>query len=243
MKKYISVLLFLLFTITFFVGCNSSSNEDNNDNQDNTPTPPVEEEILPTGIEISLGDNSIWTIEETYIYAHITPSNATNKDVEWTFSDPTTAYIYDNDLCPKKAGKTTITATTCNGISATVEFEVKDFCSLDFDYPLTFEYGSATYQIKDFDFSWYEYKDSGAYSEKIQYKVDGQKIADTKGDNNGTTGFITDFNLYDKDGYMVNNESVFVSTLFTGDKFKDDLIFYDVPKSGAPYTLKWVKRV
>lgn len=243
MKKYISILLFLLFTITFFVGCSSSSNEDNNDNQGNTPTPPVEEDILPTGIEISIGRNSIWEIEETYIYAHITPSDTTNKEVEWTFSDPSVAYIYDDEITPKKAGKTTITATTCNGISATVELEVKQFCHLEFDYPLTFQYRSSTYQINDFDFSWYVYNDSGAYSEKIKYKVDGQKTADTKGDNNGTSGYITDFNLYDKDGYLVSNVSVYVSTLFVGDKFKDDLIFYDVPKSGAPYTLKWVKRV
>ena len=246
MKKYISILLFLLFTITFFVGCNSSSNEDNNDNQDNTPTPPVEEDILPTDVEIDLYDNWLWDInEKTSIDVKITPSSATNQEIEWNFSNPKVAHIDGNDLIVDSPGKTTITATTCNGISATVEFEVRQFFYLNFECPLYVidkSYSNSTVTIRIDSIRFYKqfyYNSTIGYV--IYFEAEGVKISDTRGENHRTTTNIN-FCLYDKDNYVTasGEGTLQARSLIVGDKFKNTMMFYSAPYSGAPYTLKWV---
>ena len=67
-------------------------------------------EVCPTSLTLNVGD-----IE--YLCASITPSNATNQTVTWCSSNENVATVglYTGKVTAKKAGTTTITATTADG--------------------------------------------------------------------------------------------------------------------------------
>ena len=78
-----------------------------------TVNPPVAVtgvEVCPTSLTINVGD-----IE--YLCASITPYNATNQTVTWCSSNENVATVglYTGKVTAKKAGTTTITATTADG--------------------------------------------------------------------------------------------------------------------------------
>ncbi len=78
-----------------------------------TVTPPVAVtgvEVYPTSLTMNVGDTD-------YLCKTIYPSNATNQTVTWCSSDDSVAEIntYSGKITAKKAGTTTITATTADG--------------------------------------------------------------------------------------------------------------------------------
>lgn len=78
-----------------------------------TVNPPVAVtgvEVCPTSLTMNVGD-----IE--YLCASITPSNATNQTLTWCSSNENVATVglYTGKVTAKKAGATTITATTADG--------------------------------------------------------------------------------------------------------------------------------
>lgn len=253
MKKllYIISVLSVIFILLTFSACADSHNDSSNLN--NGEMPSIDEttkEILPDGIEINFSNTSVWEVSNNmYISTTITPSDATDKEVTWSFSNPGIVSIYDNELEPLKPGTTTITATTCNGVSDTIEVEVKPVCYREFDLPLMFSEGTSAsflqrYEITEIDFSWYVYTSDdryGQYAESIEFEIQGSKIYDAQGSSNDTISYIARINLYDKDGYLVDSQSISVMGLLLNDKFKKTVRFYDVPLSGAPYTARIVE--
>ena len=241
MKKIISLLLLFLFSVGVFVGCNSASNEE--DNQNNSPLQPVEEEILPTGIDIELPIYStIWDISSNInAIATITPANATNTNITWTSSNPDVASIYTTTstyINPQSAGTTIITATTSNGIFDTYELEVKSFCTYDFDLPLTYSKGTSSYR-KTYKITNIEYLYNRSYS-RLTFNVECTKTYDAEGSNNASSDTIARINLYDSEGYQVESRPIIVSGLLLNDKVIDETVFFDVPTYDAPYTVKIV---
>lgn len=83
------------------------------------PIPVIDVDVCPTSLTMNVGD-----IE--YLCASITPYNATNQTVTWCSSNENVATVglYTGKVTAKKAGTTTITATTADGgfaASCTVE--------------------------------------------------------------------------------------------------------------------------
>jgi alpha-amylase len=74
--------------------------------------------VTPNSISLSVGGKK--TIE-----VYITPSNATNKNVTWSSSNPTVATISNGVVIGKSRGNTVITVKTANGKTATTYVEVK----------------------------------------------------------------------------------------------------------------------
>ena len=76
----------------------------------NPPIPVTDIDICPTSLTMNVGD-----VE--YLCKTITPSNATNQSVTWCSSDESVASvgIHSGRITAKRAGKTTITATTVDG--------------------------------------------------------------------------------------------------------------------------------
>ncbi len=76
----------------------------------NSPVAVTGVEVCPTSFTMNVGD-----IE--YLCASITPSNATNQTVTWCSSNENVATVglYTGKVTAKKAGTTTITATTADG--------------------------------------------------------------------------------------------------------------------------------
>ena len=76
----------------------------------NAPVAVTGVDVCPTNLPMNVGD-----IE--YLCASITPSNATNQTVTWCSSNENVATVglYTGKVIAKKAGTTTITATTVDG--------------------------------------------------------------------------------------------------------------------------------
>lgn len=73
--------------------------------------------VSVTGISVSPTSKSMYVGCTDYLYATIYPSNATNQTVTWCSSDDSVAEVntYSGKVTAKKAGTTTITATTADG--------------------------------------------------------------------------------------------------------------------------------
>jgi len=80
-----------------------------------------------TGVSLDKTSISLFAGDTTTLSATITPSNATNKNVTWSSTNPDVAEVSTNGIVSaKKQGTTTITATTVDGnLKATCPVEVK----------------------------------------------------------------------------------------------------------------------
>lgn len=91
--------------------------------------------------DIVLEENSE---ESVTLTANVFPSNSLDRSVTWTSSNPDIATVSNTGVVkPLKAGKTTITATTVNGMSAScmvyvMGFQVSlpEYCSLNESYEI-----------------------------------------------------------------------------------------------------------
>ncbi len=90
---------------------------------DNTQTPTV---INPTGVQLLGLSNGLKVGGTAEIKASVLPTNATNKTLTWKSSDTNIVKVDSNGkVTGVKAGKATITATTSNGISGSIEITVE----------------------------------------------------------------------------------------------------------------------
>ena len=88
--------------------------------------PPSDQELIaPSGISIVTPRVNINQNGSVSLYAEVTPVEAFNKAVNWSSSNPRIVEVTGAGATAtlkwKSAGKATITATTCNGLSASVE--------------------------------------------------------------------------------------------------------------------------
>lgn len=72
--------------------------------------------IAVTGVTVAPKTSSVAMGATRNLSATVAPSNATNKSVNWTSSDPLTATVSASGVVtPVKAGTCTITVTTVDG--------------------------------------------------------------------------------------------------------------------------------
>ena len=112
---------------------NSSSIPDTPDTPD-TPDKP-DTNVKVTGITLNKDSLSIDKIGGTYTLSYtITPSNATNKNVTWTTSEPTIASINNGIITANANGSTVITIrTTDGGYTDTCTITVNDISYVEGD--------------------------------------------------------------------------------------------------------------
>ncbi len=90
---------------------------------DNTSTPTV---INPTGVQLMGLSNGLKVGGTADIKYSILPTNATNKQLTWKSSNTAIATVDSNGKVKGiKAGKVTITATTTNGITGSIDVTVE----------------------------------------------------------------------------------------------------------------------
>lgn len=78
-----------------------------------------------------------------------------------------------------------------------------------------------------------EYSFDSDYTPTLSIVVSGQKQS---GSNSAGYDMVS-YKLYDSDGYMVDSGNLYLQSLSAGDKFKEEIIVYDVTP-GETYTLK-----
>ncbi|MDE5836939.1 MAG: Ig-like domain-containing protein, partial [Paramuribaculum sp.] len=87
-----------------------------------TVIPPV---IEADGITLNITQTEIYTDETLQLMATVSPDDTTDKTVTWSSSNGEIATVDENGLVsPISEGKTTITATTANGLTASCEVTV-----------------------------------------------------------------------------------------------------------------------
>ena len=92
--------------------------------------PETIEQIPATGITVSKSSVSILEGNSETVTATVTPSNATNKTVTWTSSNPSVATVAGGKITGVSVGSATITAKTSNGLTATVSVKVSQNTSI-----------------------------------------------------------------------------------------------------------------
>lgn len=106
---------------------------------------------------------------------------------------------------------------TCDSLP--LELKVKDYLGNT----------ESTIQINDVSYNF-----DSDYLPQLKITISGEKTYGAK--NSGYD--IISYKLYDSDGYMINSGNIYLRSLSTGDKFKDDsLVIYDITP-GTSYTLK-----
>ncbi len=89
-------------------------------------------EVVVTGVTLSESYLVLTETERKTLVATITPSNATNKHITWTSSDPTVVSVSkDGKVTGLKLGQSIITATADNGQNDTCVVEVKESIPLN----------------------------------------------------------------------------------------------------------------
>ena len=86
--------------------------------------------IPVTDVTLSKTSVSVMEAESTTVTATVAPSNATNKSVTWTSSDTSVATVSGGVIKGVSVGTATITASSNNGIKATVKVTVKENTSI-----------------------------------------------------------------------------------------------------------------
>lgn len=83
------------------------------------------EEVLPNSIYLDKQTLSLYRGEQTNVNATVNPSNATDKSVVWTSSDPDVATVDRNgNILATGKGRAMVQASTVNGLTASVEVNV-----------------------------------------------------------------------------------------------------------------------
>ena len=110
-------------------------------------------QIVATGISLNAQSIGFTGAGQTAtLTATITPSDATNKDVTWTSSDPTVTTVSNTGVVTAVAnGTATITATTCDGTNLTascmVNVTIKEAQTLALASLPAMTYGNAAYTL------------------------------------------------------------------------------------------------
>ena len=80
--------------------------------------------VKPTSIKLNKTSATMYYGDEMTLTATLEPSNVTEKTITWTSSNPAVATVNNGVVKAKSAGKTTITAKTVNGLTATCNITV-----------------------------------------------------------------------------------------------------------------------
>lgn len=72
----------------------------------------TEKEVAVTGVTLNTDTLNLGIGNKASLLATVAPSNATNKAITWSSSDPTVANVVDGVVTALKSGETTITVTT-----------------------------------------------------------------------------------------------------------------------------------
>jgi len=118
----------------------------------------VREQIYPTSIilnktSISLLRHETKTLEYNRDYT-VLPANATSTSVTWSGSDSIVTITEDGHLTALKGGKTAITATTENGLTATINITVEEIKTKFISVKNSLDFiGIATGTTKQIEFS------------------------------------------------------------------------------------------
>ena len=78
----------------------------------------------PTSIKLDKTSDIMYYGNEMTLTETLTPSYVTETTITWTSSNPTVATVNNGTVKAKSAGKTTITAKTVNGLTATCDITV-----------------------------------------------------------------------------------------------------------------------
>jgi glucan-binding YG repeat protein len=190
--------------------------------------------VKPTRIEISKRSLYIQVGKTANLTAVISPSNATNKEVQWTSANKSVATVDSNGKVTAKAsGTTTIYATTSNGLQASCTIYVKGWYQSAGKWYFNDDNGKATNKwIKDSS-KWYYVDAKGVMQTNKWIKSSGKYYyVDSKGVMS-TNKWIKSSGKYyyvDKNGIMQANKWIKASGKY-----------YYVDSKGVMSTNKWIK--
>ena len=140
-------------------------------------------EVKPESIKLSKTSLSLMKGETAKITATISPNNASDKSIRWSSSSSYVASVENGKIKAEGRGTTTITATTSNGKSASVDVTVKEkspitikgfkftkdyVCGVEWNFSIT---NNTKKQINYINLKWYNFNGVGDY---VYDRIDGK---------------------------------------------------------------------
>ena len=104
-NKLVKLIISSILSICLLSSCSTKSN-----NKD-----PLEQTVNVSGVTLNKNDLSLYIGEKETLIATITPSAATNKDINWSSSDISVASINNGEVTALSTGSTIISVTSVDG--------------------------------------------------------------------------------------------------------------------------------
>ena len=237
----IRIMTISLIALSFiFASCGDEKNSNNKNNNVKSNNPAIPAIIEVENITIEMSNTHFQTDRgREKIKAIIVPSNATNKEIEWTSSSNYIWVDSSDYLRCNGSGKVIITATANNGVFASKEIDVIPIMSFPkppfmVGYYITDLYTSA--RITKIDWSWYYNTTTYALTD-IEFSFSGEKIYDKYGaKSNSRCRWIV--KIYDKNDIVVDTKTGSTPDLVVGDKFADRKVKFSANRDKAPYRIE-----
>ena len=229
-KKFLAAGLALATVFLSGCGANTGTNENNN-----VSTPPKQEK---SGIEtIQFTDaekgklvnytdtfNGVYnvSIENLNISCSFYNSKKADEAISLSIDDPTVVELIDTTLNTDfksslsfsykilKEGKTTVTATSSQGVTASTELNVKLFCSFSTDY---------SYSYQNADFTFLSVSCSHSLTETLKFSYSLKKTSDYYGGSH-LSSIPFYWRATDCNGNFLFSHYSYPDELLTGDIFK-----------------------
>lgn len=237
MKKKLLAAGLALATV-FLSGCGANTGTNGNNN---VSAPPKQEK---SGIEtirftdaekgklVNYTDtfNGVYnvSIENLNISCLFYNSKKANEAISLTIDDPTVVELIDTTLNTDfksslsfsykilKEGKTTVTATSSQGVTASTELNVKLFCSFSTDY---------SYSYRNADFTFLSASCKHSFTENLTFSYRIKKTSDYYGGNH-LSEFYFYWRVTDCNEDLLFSELDYSNKILSGDTYKGDHSFF-----------------
>ena len=148
------------------------------------------QKVAVTSITIT-GDEVIYVDDTITLSASVMPSNATNKEVEWTSSNPAVATVNDGMVTALAEGEVTITATSKDDSTITAEHSITVLTPVKAPTSLELNESSFTISEGGMDFVWISGIDPEDADDSVSWSIANTSVATLSGPNSDKVVTIT----------------------------------------------------
>ena len=148
------------------------------------------QKVAVTSITIT-GDEVIYVDDTITLSASVMPSNATNKEVEWTSSNPAVATVDDGMVTALAEGEVTITATSKDDSTIFAEHSITILAPVTAPTLLGLNQSSFTISVGNMDYVWISAINPEDADDSVSWSIANTSVATLSGPDSDKVVTIT----------------------------------------------------